>query len=70
MPNMNGPDVCEAVRGYEKSKSLPPLPIIILSGNNNEEFVIECMLKQVTRALLKPITRLNLNNIVKEYSQV
>jgi CheY-like chemotaxis protein len=45
MPKMNGPDVCAAVRQHEKRNSLPHIPIIILSGNNNEEFVIECMMK-------------------------
>jgi CheY-like chemotaxis protein len=39
MPYKSGPEICEDVRRMEAAQDLPPLPIIILSGNSDIDFM-------------------------------
>lgn len=57
MPNMDGIDVCKAVRGNEATAALP---VIMLSAHSHPDSVQASMAAGANRYLTKPISRKDL----------
>jgi CheY-like chemotaxis protein len=60
MPEMDGIEATSAIRAYEKSKGLPAVPIIALSGSDEEERALSAGMnayfyKPVDKAVLQQI---------------
>lgn len=68
MPDRNGIDTAIWIRDCEKLKHLSSVPIIGLTGHENEEIKNQCLNAGMTQVLTKPISRDDLVTILKAYT--
>ena len=64
MPEMDGIEATSAIRAYEKSKGLTPVPIIAISGSCEEERALSAGMDAY---FLKPVPQESLQKIVDTY---
>ena len=63
MPGINGKEFTERIRSWEKDTNRYPMPIVMCSGNTGDAHIEACLHAGVSEVVLKPISRLNLQNI-------
>ncbi len=55
MPVMCGLDACRAIRGFEKTKKLRKVPVIVISGYSIQSTLVDCISAGVDGYVRKPI---------------
>jgi CheY-like chemotaxis protein len=68
MPGMSGQTFIAEIRKYEKENNLPPVPIIVLTGESDKREKLDCLTKYgANEYLLKPI---KLNELMQAVSRL
>lgn len=67
MPERNGIDTARWIRNYELSKQRRRVPIVGLTGHNDEQIKKECQKAGMDKVLMKPIRKVDLIKTLKNY---
>ena len=69
MPSMTGLEVTASIRQWENqnTRSNREIPIILMSGDYNEEFEQECKEAGVNEVLQKPVAQTRIKEILDQY---
>lgn len=66
LPAMNGIETCIAIRKFESDESLSPVPIIAVTGNNDDEMIKACLLAGMIDVFAKPLTKNKVSDFISK----
>jgi len=67
MPGLNGMETAKKVREMEKRMNKKKVPILCLTGHDDEELVKECKIHGIDEVVFKPIKKKNLMELLNAY---